>query len=168
MTDKSCCLEGTTLTLASTLVHIGNSSVTTTTATATVTSKASGPSIVAVGVGVGAPLAVFAFVMLGVGFLWGKKKAQANYRTIGVSYNSGNHASDGDHMSMGLRHGDQERYMKSMGKDLPVSFLEAKNQYPGESLPFDKSSCLRARQNKPTTQKFRSFYFFCYHTRQMI
>lgn len=128
-------MEGTTLTLASTLVHIGNSSVTTTTATATVTSKASGPSIVAVGVGVGAPLAVLALVMLGVGFLWGKKKAQANYRALGVSYNSGNHASDGDHMNMGLKHGDPGAIYEVDGQRSPSELPGSKAPVPWRKPP---------------------------------
>ncbi|KAJ5961018.1 uncharacterized protein N7479_008168 [Penicillium vulpinum] len=151
-TDKSCCLEGTTFTLADTLVNIGINTTaadtanttaiatTTTTATATATATATvtviskvsgssndhGPSNVVIGVGVGAPLAVLAFIMLGVGFFWGRRKTQAKYN---VSGGKNGYLNAEEYMGSRMKYGDSKPLCEVSGQQSP-------RELPGSKGPF--------------------------------
>lgn len=84
LTDNCCTAVGE-FSPAETLVTIGNeSSVATVTAATTGGSAGGNHEIVAVGVSVGVSLGVLSVVMLGAGFLWGRRKTRAKYEGLPV------------------------------------------------------------------------------------
>lgn len=121
-------MEGTTFTLAATLVNIGNSTTATVTATATVTSNVSGPSKVAIGAGVGVPLAVLALAMLGAGFLWGRRKPQVKFNALDGAHADVNAEED---MRSGIKHcqADSRPLYEASGQGLP-------SELPGSKAPI--------------------------------
>ncbi|KAJ6019257.1 hypothetical protein N7522_001324 [Penicillium canescens] len=126
-TDKSCCLEGTTFTLAATLVNIGNHTTATAIVTATVTSKVSGSSKVAIGAGVGVPLAVLALAMLGAGFLWGRKKAQAKLNALDAAHADLKAEED---MRSGIKQADPRPLYEVSGLISPITTTRLTTFHP--------------------------------------
>lgn len=95
----------------------------TTTATATVTSNVSGSSKVAIGAGVGVPLAVLAVVMLGAGFLWGRRNPQMEFNALNHAHAGMNAEHD---MRSGIKQADSNPLYEVSGQASPIELLGSK------------------------------------------
>jgi hypothetical protein len=81
---------------------------------------------VAIGASVGVPLAVLVLAMLGAGFLWGRKKAQAKFNTLDGIHTYLNAEQD---MRPGIKQADSRPLYEVSGQGSP-------SELPGSKAPM--------------------------------